>query len=65
MLPEITSKFFDNSQPCPEQIPDCENLRIEYMQTLEGLRRNGGCSGCQERNLKNTFIAKIAALIRA
>lgn len=64
MLQEIASKFFDNSQPCPEQIPDCENLRIEYTQTLDGLRRSGGCSGCQERNLKNTFIAKIAALTR-
>lgn len=64
MLQEIASKFFDNSQPCPEQIPDCENLRIEYTQTLDGLRRSGGCSGCQERNFKNIFIAKIAALTR-
>lgn len=64
MLQEITSKFFDNSQPCPEQIPDCENLRIEYIQTLDGVRRNGGCSGCRERGVKNNFIAKIAALLK-
>lgn len=64
MLQEIASKFFNNSQPCPEQIPDCENLRMEYTQTLDGLRISGGCGGCQERSLKNTFIAKIAALTR-
>lgn len=64
MLEEITRRFFENTVPCPEQVPDCQNLRLEYNQTLEGLKRNGGCSSCQERNLKNTFIAKIAALIR-
>jgi hypothetical protein len=63
MLNDITSQFFDTSKPCPSQIPDCFNLRTEYFQVLDAKRREGGCNSCAERNLRNTFIARIASLM--
>jgi hypothetical protein len=62
-MEEITRKFFDTTLPCPSEIPDCVNLRQEYMQTLDALKRQGGCNSCAERNLKNNFISRIKNII--
>jgi hypothetical protein len=63
MIENITSYFFSMSEPCPQEIPDCANLRQEYIHTLDGLKRKGGCNSCAERNLKNTFINRIKSLL--
>lgn len=62
-MEEIARKFFITTEPCPQEIPDCENLRQEYLTTLDSLKRSGGCNSCAERNLKNTFTARIAATV--
>jgi hypothetical protein len=62
-MEEITRKFFETTEPCPKEIPDCANLRQEYIQTLDSLKRKGGCNACAERQLKNTFTARIAATV--
>jgi hypothetical protein len=63
-MEEITRLFFDTTAPCPIEISDCQNLRQEYLQTLDALKRQGGCSSCAERNLKNNFINRIKANIK-
>jgi hypothetical protein len=63
-MEDIANKFFDNNQPCPQEIKDCQSLREEYNRTLDALKRRGGCSSCAERNLKNGFIAKIQSLLQ-
>ena len=63
-MEQITSIFFNTSSPCPKEIPDCQNLREEYLQTLDALKRQGGCSSCAERNLKNNFINRISKIIK-
>ncbi len=62
-MENITRPFFDNNEKCPQEIPDCANLRLEYLNTLDSLKRNGGCSSCAERQLKNSFIKRIEVLI--
>lgn len=62
-MEEITRLFFDANSPCPPEILDCKNLRQEYLQTLDSLKRQGGCSSCAERNLKNNFVNRIKATL--
>lgn len=62
-MEEITRIFFATNEPCPPAIPDCQNLRQEYLQTLDSLKRKGGCNACAERQLKNGFTARIAAIV--
>jgi hypothetical protein len=61
---DLTSKFFNFLENCPNEIPDCSSLRQEYMQTLDAMKRKGGCSSCAERNLRNTFIDRIKSLLK-
>ncbi len=61
---DITSNFFNTAAPCPKEIPDCQNLRQEYLETLDSLKRQGGCNSCAERNLKNNFIKRISEIIK-
>lgn len=63
-MEEITSNFFNTSSPCPKEITDCQNLRQEYLQTLDALKRQGGCNSCAERNLKNNFTNRIKNIIK-
>ena len=62
-MEEIASQFFNTLDPCPQEIPDCENLRTEYTKTLDSLKVKSGCSPCAERSLKNAFISRIKILI--
>jgi hypothetical protein len=62
-MEEITRLFFDMTASCPSEISDCENLRQEYLQTLDALKRQGGCSACAERSLRNNFINRIKTSI--
>ena len=64
MINDITSRFFIFDETCPAEIPDCENLRKEYILTLDSVRRGGGCGSCAERQMKNSFIARIAAIVQ-
>ena len=63
-MEEITRKFFTLNEACPPEIPDCDNLRAEYIQTLDALKRGGGCNSCAERQLKNSFTGRIAATVK-
>ena len=63
MLDETPLKFFDLTQPCPEEITDCLSLREQYTAELEGLKAQGMCSGCVERGLRNKYIAVVMSNI--
>lgn len=55
-------QFFNFSLPCPSEFPNCEALRVEYLDTVERLKRTGGCSKCAENRIKNEFIIKLQEL---
>lgn len=56
-------QFFNLSLPCPSEFPNCEALRVEYLDSLEVLKRSGGCSKCAENRIKNEFIIKLQKLL--
>lgn len=56
-------QFFNNTLPCPPEIPDCEKHRIDFLSQLDNLKRSGGCSKCAENRLKNEFIVKLQGII--
>ncbi len=51
-LDDITSKFFNTLVDCPSEIPNCEQLRQEYVRTLDAMKVKGACSSCAERSLR-------------
>jgi len=53
---ELQQQFFDFELPCPEEIPHCSNLRIQFAEELSTLKSSGGCTSCLERNLRNKYI---------
>jgi hypothetical protein len=63
-MEEITRKFFLLNEECPCEIEDCASLRNEYIETLDALKRQGGCSSCAERRLRNSFIERIKKSIK-
>ena len=58
-MEEIPQKFFDFTQPCPEEVKDCGIIREQYTAELDHLRSQGACGGCAERGLRNKYIAII------
>jgi hypothetical protein len=56
---EKIMQFFNYSLPCPVEFANCEALRVEYQDSLEQLKRSGGCSKCVENRIKNDFIIKL------
>jgi len=56
-------KFFDFSQPCPQNIQNCEMVRGEYARELDEMRKRGGCGSCIERNLRQQYIVKLQNLL--
>jgi len=54
----ILALFFDDTKPCPNEIPNCEQLREDYKKDLEKLNQTK-CSQCAITNLKSRYINKI------
>jgi hypothetical protein len=59
---DIQQKFFDFTQLCPKEIPNCEKLRIDYNNEIEELKKSASCSGCVERNIRNKYLIFISSL---
>ena len=49
-------RFFNIDQPCPADIPNCEQLREEFLNKLEELRKQSGCSPCKARGIRNHYL---------
>jgi len=56
--------FFEVNQPCPSEIPDCDNLRLQYVTELNDLKRRGGCGTCAERQLRQNYITRLQQLFK-
>lgn len=55
MIQQILDKFFDLGQPCPNEIPLCEDVRRAYINEVEKASKSG-CSKCAQVNIKSRFI---------
>jgi len=48
-------EFFDLSKPCPEQIPNCMDLRNQYIDETQKMQSTG-CSRCAINAIKSRYI---------
>jgi hypothetical protein len=62
---EKIMQFFNFELPCPSEIPECDRVRIEYVDELNNLKRQGGCGSCAENKLKNRFIIRLQAILKS
>jgi hypothetical protein len=51
----MISDFFEDSKPCPPEIPNCEHLRTEYKKELSQINPRS-CSPCAINGIKNKYI---------
>lgn len=58
-------QFFDLVRQCPAEIANCEQLRRDYVNEHDDMKRKGGCGQCMERNLKNNWIVRLQSLMKA
>jgi len=49
-------QFFEINQPCPNSIPDCDALRLQYVTEVNDLKKRGLCGSCVERNTRNKYL---------
>ena len=49
-------RFFNIDQPCPADIPNCEQLREEFLNKMEEFKKQGGCSPCKARGIRNHYL---------
>ena len=54
--------FFNFEKPCPEQIPNCQGLRDEYISEIKKYSNENVCNSCMERTIRNKYITFILAL---
>jgi len=55
MIQKILDTFFDLGQPCPKEIPMCEDIRKAYIKEVEKASKSG-CSRCAQVNIKSKFV---------
>ena len=48
-------QFFNFSDPCHVDIPNCEQIRRQYAIEAEQLKSMPGCWGCKEKSLKSKY----------
>lgn len=58
MVQKIIDAFFDLGQPCPKEIPMCEEVRKAYINEVEKASKSG-CSRCAQVNIKSKFLQAI------
>lgn len=50
--------FFDEKQPCPQDIDNCKELRKEYFTDIANIK-DSSCAECQVVGVRDKFIKKI------
>jgi hypothetical protein len=63
-MEDIASKFFNTLTDCPSEIPNCEQLREEYVISLDAMKVRGACSACAERSLRNNFLSRLKTILQ-
>lgn len=65
-MSNLISEFFDFNQPCPDKVPDCQQLREKYTSDIQAAR-DAKCRSCAETQIKvkymeivwNAFVASL------
>jgi hypothetical protein len=54
-MSNLINEFFDLNQPCPDKIPNCQQLREQYQGELR-VKRNTGCKSCDETKVRVKYM---------
>jgi len=54
-MSNLINEFFDLNKPCPDKIPNCQQLRDEYQKALDE-KRASRCSACEELKIKTKYM---------
>ena len=57
-------QFFNPVLPCPAEIPECDKMRVDFLNEMAELKRRGGCSKCMENGIKNKYIIRLQQIIK-
>lgn len=60
-MADIQQDFFNFDLPCPEQIHNCAELRVQYKNEMDRMKAMGMCSGCIRTSLQKKYITFILA----
>lgn len=60
---KIALDFFNFEVPCPEQIENCEELRMEYLKRVKFVQKLGVCTPCEVTNIKNYYIILLKGML--
>lgn len=52
----IANAFFDSNSPCPQEIPNCIQLREAYNTEVNNVQKQPGCTPCQVSNIKSKYV---------
>jgi hypothetical protein len=54
----LISEFFNFNGPCPDKIPNCQQLREDYAREIEE-KRASGCRSCEETRIKTKYMETV------
>jgi len=54
-MSNLINEFFSLDQPCPEKVPNCVNLREQYLTELQ-TARSASCQHCDETKIKVKYM---------
>jgi len=54
-MSNLISEFFDFNGPCPDNVPNCQELREQYQKDIQTVR-DYGCRPCAETRIKVKYM---------
>jgi len=57
-MSNLIDEFFDLDQPCPEKIPNCQQLREQYQGELKKLQETN-CKSCDITKIKVKYMESV------
>jgi hypothetical protein len=57
-MSNLIDEFFNFNGPCPDRVPNCQQLREQYLRDILDLR-NSNCKSCAEANIKASYMGKV------
>jgi hypothetical protein len=54
-MSNLIEDFFNFNQPCPDTVPNCQELRNQYQKDIQ-LVRDYGCRPCAETRIRVKYM---------
>ena len=54
-MSNLINEFFALDQPCPDKIPNCQQLREQYQQDLK-TKQGTNCKSCDETKVRVKYM---------